>query len=182
VSATPNRQSNAPAFSPATIAAVLARSIAAHPDMALRMDRAAVIVERGGVQVEAYGWSVASECTARKAYTVTADGACSCPDFAVQMQAACEALEAFGKAPHERRVTPALAAGPADADAEWTARTAPDPAIPYEVTPQGEAYLRSARDGHNGLPMPLYASAACRAGYRDGESARDEATDAPPAA
>jgi hypothetical protein len=46
------------------------------------MDRAATIVERGGVHVERYGWSVASECTAGKAYTVTADGACSCPDFA----------------------------------------------------------------------------------------------------
>jgi hypothetical protein len=184
--------STANGITPATLATVLARGIAAHPDMALRMDRAAVIVERGGVHVEAYGWSVGSECTEGKAYTVTADGACSCPDFArrggpckhavaVQMQAACEALEAFGKAPHERRVTRALAAGPVDADAEWAARTAPDAAIPYELTPQGEAYLRGARDGHNGRPMPLYASAAYRTGYRDGESARDEA-DAPPAA
>jgi hypothetical protein len=191
VTTSPN-QSSAPTFSPATIATVLARGIAAHPDMALRMDRAATIVERGGVQVEPYGWSVASECTEGKAYTVTPDGACSCPDFArrggpckhavaVQMQAACVALDAFGKAPHERRVTPALAAGPVDADAEWAARTMPDAAVPYEVTPQGEAYLRGARDGHNGRPMPLHASAAYRAGYRDGESARHEA-DAPPAA
>ena len=179
-------------ITPETLATVLARGIAAHPDMAVRMDRAAVIVERGGVQVEAYGWSVASECTPDKAYTVTAEGHCSCPDaarrggpckhaIAVQMQAACEALEGFGKAPHERRVTPALAAGPVDADAEWAARTAPDAAIPYAVTPQGEAYLRGAKDGHNGRPMPLYGSAAYRSGYRDGESARHEA-DAPPAA
>jgi hypothetical protein len=157
------------------------------------MDRAATIVERGGVHFEAYGWSVDSECTAGQAYTVTADGACSCPDFArrggpckhaiaVQMQAACEALEAFAKAPHERRVTPALAAGRVDADAEWAARTTPAPAIPYAVTTQREAYLRGARDGHNARPMPLHASAAYRAGYRDGESARQETPDAPPAA
>jgi hypothetical protein len=74
------------------------------------------------------------------------------------------------------------AAGPVDADAEWAAHTTPDPAIPYTVTPQGEIYLRGARDGHNRRPMPLYASAAYRAGYRDGESARQETPDAPPAA
>jgi hypothetical protein len=139
------------------------------------------------------GWSVESDCCPGLAYTVSAHGACSCPDFArrggpckhamaVQMQAASESLEAFGKASHERRVTPALAAGPVDADAEWAARATPAPAIPYAVTPQGEAYLRGVRDGHDGCPVPLYASAAYRAGYPDRESARFEASDGPPPA
>jgi hypothetical protein len=97
------------------------------------------------------------------------------------MQAACEMLEAFSKAPHERRVTSVLAAGPVDAHAEGAARTTPDAAVPYEVIPQGEAYLRGARDGHNSRPMRLHASAAYRTGYRNGESAR-RAAHTPPAA
>jgi hypothetical protein len=89
-------------ITPATLAAVLARGIAAHPELAVKMAKAAHLIEQGAITVEAYGWSVHSECTPDVAYTVTPDGACSCPDcvqrggpckhfIATQLLAACEA-------------------------------------------------------------------------------------------
>jgi hypothetical protein len=56
------------------------------------------------------------------------------------------------------------------------------PRDPLRSDPRGEAYLRGARDSQKRRPMPLHASAAYRAGYRDGESAPDDANEAPPAA
>jgi hypothetical protein len=63
-------------------------------------------------------------------------------------------------APHERHGAPSLAAGP-------------DPR--YALTKRGHEYLRGCADGLNDAPAPLTATIGYWTGYRDGQSAREDA-------
>jgi hypothetical protein len=137
---TPRVQSTAPAFSLATLRAVLANLRAAEPERGLRWDHAAMIVALRRVQPGyTSGYWVESECEANRWYSVVKvlgdRWSCTCKDYqqrggpckhalAVRLLQACEARES--------RPTPI----------PFPARTLPDDApIPFELTERALAEL-----------------------------------------
>jgi hypothetical protein len=149
VASSPTPQSSAPAISLATLRSVLAKGQAAHPELACRMERAAMIVALRSIQPAlarenqgtAY-WVEASDGS--KEYWVTIDprgyrgDRCTCPDatqrgnpckhsIAVRLLLACE----------RRGDPPPPIAFPARTVAD-------DQPIPYELTPKALAALDEA--------------------------------------
>jgi hypothetical protein len=151
---TPQAQPTTPGVSPATLYDVLARGLQAHPELSVRLDRAASIVLAGGVQPgQAAGWWVRSE-TRDTEYWVC-QGAnyrvdrCTCPDYrqrggpckhalSVRLLEACQQREARVRAAMERHPRPAPACGPEPIALPARAYTDADR---FELTPKGEAYL-----------------------------------------
>ena len=156
--ATPSTQPTTATVSRGTLMDVLALGIQAHPELSVRMDKAAEIVASGGVEHGAVaGWWVRSQ-SRDTAYFVTLVhdyrfDQCSCPDFqqrggpckhaiAVRMLLACQRREARLHRAMERHVRPAPACGP-----EGEAR--------YTLTPKGQSYL----DALEAQPIVRNASA-----------------------
>jgi hypothetical protein len=170
---TPQAETTSPAqdtLSPAFRAALtdlLSLAIADHPEWAVKVSKAAHLVELGHVRPDRGGFTVESECTPGTAYWVDRTS-CSCPDFQkrgryCKHQLAVGLLRAVEKRlVGERNVRPQRAAAP----------------IPYEVTADGLLYLQGCADGQNDRPATYHADclnrAAYMAGYRDGQSARVE--------
>ena len=121
---------------------VLARGLQAHPELSVRLDKAASIVESGGVQrgLAGQGYPVRSQSCDTEYWGVPGrdyrTDTCTCPDsqtrgspckhsLAVRLLLACERREARLRAATERHVQPAPACAP------------PSPAdepIPYTLT------------------------------------------------
>jgi hypothetical protein len=154
MTATFQAQPTTPAFSLATLRAVLAKGQAAHPELACRMERAALIVIQRridpAVAPENRGtgyWVEASDGS--KEYWVTLDprgyrgDRCSCPDYlnrggpckhaiAVRLLQACEARER----------------GPEPPPLAFPARTLTDDApIPFVLTAKGLAATAAVAQG-----------------------------------
>jgi hypothetical protein len=119
-----------------TILTTLERGKAAHPQIASRMERAAMIVLLRTIRADGTGWAVESEREPGRFYHV--DTACECQDYrrrggpckhqlAVGLLQACERREARQRAATERPLLPAPASGH-------------EPR--YVLTARGEAYLR----------------------------------------
>ena len=137
---------------------VLARGIQAHPELSVRLDKAASIVEAGGVQrgLAGQGYWVRSQSADTEYWVVPGRDyrmdSCTCPDsqtrgspckhsLSVRLLLACERRAARLQAATERHVEPAPACGPAGirekiADA--------DQPIPYALTAKAEAALDQA--------------------------------------
>ena len=155
-------QSTTPTPSRAILMDVLARGLQAHPELSVRLDKAASIVESGGVQrgLAGGGWWVRSQSIDREYWVVLGPDYrrdyCSCPDsqtrggckhaLACRLLLACERREARLQAATERHVTPAPACGPAPIPFPPRAYSDADR---FALTPKGEAYL----DGRQ-VPTP----------------------------
>ena len=149
---TPRTQPTTATVSRATLMDVLALGIQAHPELSVRMDKAAEIVASGGVERgQVAGWWVRSQARDTVYFvTLVHDyrfDQCSCPHsqqrggpckhaIAVRMLLACQRREARLRRAMERHVQPAPACGPQGADG-WV------------LTRLGEAYLQGqdAADG-----------------------------------
>jgi hypothetical protein len=146
---TPQAQSSAPAIPLATLRAVLAKGQAAHPELACRMERAALIVIQRSISPalapenrDACYWVEASDgsreywvCLIERGYR---GDRCTCPDatqrgnpckhsIAVRLLQACERREAEQLPANVTRLpVPTLD---------------PDAPIPFELTPKALALL-----------------------------------------
>jgi hypothetical protein len=185
IAITPQAQPTTPGVSPATIREVLARGIQAHPELAVRMDRAATIVETRRIEPgRAAGWWVQSESRDTEHFVTQSPRGyrldqCTCEDFrqrggpckhaiAVRLLQACQRQEARIRAAIERHVDPAPACGPQDGEPRYT------------VTPQGTAYLAGLRDEQAGSPWAFQAEPTLRAAYEHGRQDGALAADQPP--
>jgi hypothetical protein len=152
------QQPTTPAISTATLREVLTAAIARHPELTAKLERAAAIMAyRRILPGLAAGWWVESASTPGTEYHVIqrSDGAwaCTCPDYvkreqtckhayAVRLLHACQRREARLRAAMERHPAPAPACAP--------------PEVRYELTAQGEAYLRwwDAQAATSNEPVP----------------------------
>ena len=159
----PQAQSTTPVPPRGILMDVLAAGLQAHPELSVRLDKAASIVESGGVQrhtgATVGAWWVRSQSCDREYFVTLADryqfDRCTCPDsqqrgtpckhsLSVRLLLACERRAARLQAATERHVEPAPACAPPSVD--------PAAPIPYVLTAKAEAALDQAAATVSPLP------------------------------